>query len=268
MDCIGALRRIYESADNRPEIKPDKEAILHLQQCFNCQKLVKLDDKIRDTVKSGIPEGVVSPGLATRVKSSINHINSLSWREKASWLLPGKPWGWLSTATAMILILILMVFWTFRLQPSASEWFVEKHAQAVSQGYDLDFTSSDPTEIDQWFYQELGFTVNAAKFATSGLQLVGSRKVKFDGMASALACLRKGESQVSFYAVPFYNLNFDRLQQQMVDGREVWTGTHKDYNIVVWQEIDQVVTCSLVANLPLDELIALAESLQTFGRNT
>jgi anti-sigma factor (TIGR02949 family) len=260
MECTEVLKVMYEAADNPDRLKPSPEAKEHVQECANCQKLLSLDQSVKAVVSRKAAGVAVPPGLATRISQQIKDLESLSWKKKLSWLLPGRPWGWIGSAAVMAAALLVIALWTLSFHPSVVNWFLEEHAEYVEEGSQLDIVSSDPGAVDAWFEKTIGFPANAAHLLVTGLELRGGKKLEFAGQASALACLKKGETLVSVYAVSSSNLKIEKLESRKVGGKEVWVGSKDEFNIVVWQDLEKNQTWSAVAALPLSELLALAEA--------
>lgn len=260
MNCREALKEFYQASDNRPKLPAGSEAKAHLEQCPNCQNLVKLDQAFKETVRQKGAIESAPLGLSTRIQSQIEALEDLSWKKKLSWLLPGKAWGWASTATVMVAVLLLIGIWTLGSKSSVVEWFLEEQAEYVEEGFKLELVSSDPSAVDNWFVQNVGFSPNAGRFLRNGLQIVGGKKMEFAGMKSALACIDKGGVWVGLYSVPSASLDIENLETRKVGEKEIWVGTKEGFNIVVWKEKEKNLTCSLVAQLPLEELIALVST--------
>ena len=188
-------------------------------------------------------------------------MESLTWQKKLSWLVPGRPWGWAGAASLMVVLLLLIGIWTLRVQPSVTEWFLEEHAEYVSEGFDLDIVSSDPKAVDAWFKKNVGLEPEAARFLIAGFEIKGGKKMEFAGLTSALACLKKGEELVSVYAVPTAELAIENLESRRVGEKEVWVGSHQQFNIVVWKDRAKNQTWAAVAALSLEELLVLSETV-------
>ena len=257
MECTEALREMYEVSDNRlaPQSRP--EAQIHLEECPNCQKLLRLDQLVKKTVRQKTATETVPVGLETRIRQRIQDLENLTWQKKLSWLLPGRPWGWVSTATVMIVTLLVIGIWTLSSPESGFvQWSFEEHAEYIREGFKLELVSSDPAGVDDWFKQNIGFSADARRFQKGEFQLMGGKKMKFAGMTSALACLKKGEVWVSFYAVPSLETEIKGLLEEKIGTKNLWVGSEGKFNIVAWKEEDKNLTCSLVAELPQQELLA------------
>ena len=260
MECTEALRVMYEAADNPERVRPNPEAEEHIQECDNCQKLLKFDRSLVGAVSRKAAGAAVPPGLATRISQEIKDLESLSWKKKLSWLWPGRPWGWIGSAGVMASALLVIAIWTMSFHPSVVNWFLEEHAEYVEEGFQLDIVSSDPGAVDAWFEKTIGFPAQAAHLLVTGLELRGGKKLEFAGHASALACLKKGETLVSVYAVTSSDLKIENLESRKVRGKELWVGSEDEFNIVVWKDKAKNQTWGAVAAIPLDELLALAEA--------
>ena len=260
MECTEALKVMYAAADNPDRVNPNPEVEEHVQECDNCQKLLKFDRSLVGVVRRKAAIVSAPPGLATRISQQIKDLESLSWKKKLSWLWPGRPWGWIGSAGVMLAALLVIAIWTLSFHPSVVNWFLEEHAEYLEEGLKLDIVSSDPGAVDAWFEKTVGFPARAAHLLVTGLELRGGKKLEFAGLASALACLKKGETLVSVYVVPSSNLKIENLESRKVGGKEVWIGSKDEFNIVVWKDLKKNQTWSAVAALPLEELLALAEA--------
>lgn len=260
MDCTEALIQMYEVLDNQASIKANPEAEAHVRECLNCQKLVKLDQALKYTVRERGAEEILPLGLASRIRQRIGEQENLSWKRKLGWLLPGRPWGWIGTASAMLIILLAIGVWILNTKSSVVDWFLDEHAEYVKEGVHLDIVSSNPVVVDNWFKQNVGFVANPGRFLLGGFQIIGGKKLEYGGMKSSLSCLKKGDTFVSFYSVPSSELNIENLVVRKIGNKNLWVGSQEGYNIVVWKEEQKNLTCSLVASLPQEELVNLVGS--------
>jgi|GEM_PF-3749027 len=260
MECVEALKVMYAAEDNPGRLRPSSEAEEHVQECLNCQRLLKFDSSLIGVLRRQASIAPAPLGLANRISQQIKDLDSLSWKKKLSWLLPGRPWAWIGSAGVMVAALLLIFIWTLSFHPSVVNWFLEEHAEYLEEGLKLDILSSDPGAVDAWFEKTVGFPANTAHLLVTGLELWGGKKLEFAGQVSALACLKKGETLVSVYAVPSSDLKIENLESRNVGGKEMWVGSKDEFNIVVWKDLQKNQTWSAVAALPLDELLALAEA--------
>ena len=262
IDCIEVLKQMFEAADNHLSVSSKPEAQAHLEECSNCQKLLKLDKSVRERVRKTFTAETVPPGLKTRITQRIEDLENLSWKEKLYWLLPGRPWGWLGSASVMIIVLLAIGLWT--LWPAHSQfvgWCFKEHAEYVEEGFILDITSSNPDAVDDWFVKNFGISPGIERFQKSGWTLFGGKKMEFAGRASALGCMKKDEVWVSLYALPTLAVEIEGLHVQKVGDRTVWAGTSQGMAQIVWKDGQSGVTYSLVAQLPLGELEAVVSSI-------
>ncbi len=263
MKCTEALKLMYEFEDNPQRARPVLEATAHLEECPNCQKLLKWDSSIKRTVSQKGAEKAVPPGLAAWIAAEIRHQESLSWKEKIAWLLPGRPWGWVGVATAMAVILGIIGIRTLT-QPMASRfvaWCFEEHQEYVEEGLDLDIVSSDPAAVDDWFQKSIGKDPEVSHFLSSGLTLLGGKKMEFAGMNSALGCFKQGEVLVSLFAVPSANIKIQGLKEVKHNGLNLWAGNQGELNQVTWVDKAQVLTYSLVGQIPQEQLLEIVRRL-------
>jgi anti-sigma factor (TIGR02949 family) len=255
INCIEALRQMYEAVDNHLPASSIPQAEAHLQDCPNCQKLLKVDRSVRERVRKTATAEFVPAGLRIRITRQIQDLESLSWKEKLFWLLPGRPWGWLGSAGVMIIVLLAIGIWTlWPVHSSFVSWCFEEHAEYIEGGFTLDITSSNPDAVDNWFEENVGVSPQIARFQRAGLTLVGGKKMEFGHSHSALGCLKKDEVWVSLYAALSLEVEIAGLTEQRLGEKRIWVGTARNSTQIVWKENRSGVTYSLVAELPLEEL--------------
>lgn len=263
MKCTEALKVMFEAEDNPQKVKPSPEAAAHLEECPNCQRLLKWDSSIKETIRQKGMEKAVPAGLTSRISAEIRHQESLSWKEKLTWLLPGKPWGWVGVATAMAVILGIIGIRTMT-GPMTSRfvaWCFEEHQEYVEEGFDLDIVSSDPAAVDEWFQKTIGKNPEVSRFLSSGLTLIGGKKMEFSGMNSALGCFKQGEVLVSLYAIPSNEVTIEGLSELKQGGRGLWAGKEDDLNQIVWIDEIQSITYSLVGLVSQEQLLKIVRPI-------
>ncbi len=273
MTCNEAKEKLYEYLDN--EI--DKENYLHikghLERCRACNDKFEFEQSLKKHIKESsqphtisdtVRESIVKRLSEMREARAVSTENGLG--DKNSRIIQffvKRPVSALAAAFIPFIISGLAVYFTlFRTTPPSPiiREIAECHDQHVHGNADLDFVSSEQSELIRHFNKSRDFNFVVATPGSNGheTKLLGCKDCYLVGRKSVHVELeRKLNRKFSLEIIDGSGMNIQNLNKELVDGRVYYFGKHKGYNVVLWREGNTVY--SLTSEARKNELIRVAK---------
>ncbi|MDR4506092.1 MAG: zf-HC2 domain-containing protein [Candidatus Scalindua sp.] len=276
MTCNEAKEKLYDYVDN--EIGRDNYLQIrhHLDGCRKCSEEFKFEQSLKKLIQDRSHKYTISKTIKESIIERLSQMREAReggiGRERGKSnedrglriirLFAKRPAYAMAAAFIPFIVSGLAVYFAFfRSTPHSPiiREIAECHDQHVHGNAAFGLVSSDQNELIRNFNKsrDFNFAVAASDSNDHETRFLGCRDCYLGGRKSVHVELeRKLDRKFSLEIIDGSGMNIKNLNQEFVDGRVYYFGTHKGYNVVLWREGDTVY--SLTSEARKNELIRVA----------
>lgn len=257
MRCEDARRVLLEAEGFAVVTNELASARLHVEECCSCRERRAAEVTWRSALQSKLPVREASPDLKERVLAALSRARFAAalGRQRRRWMA--------AVGSLLFLTLGLGSMWWWREARSDGPLpaaLVEDHLLSVSRESPVEFPSSDPRAVTEWFTSRVDFAARAP--AISGASLLGGRLCTLAGRRAAVAFYRGegGEGgRISLFQMAAEDVALGSLRKMQAGGKDIGCAHRKGVSVLLWTE--RGVLYALVSEIREEELVRLAATI-------
>jgi mycothiol system anti-sigma-R factor len=250
MNCSETQARLHAYVDGELAVSDIAEVDGHCMECRQCAALVSAEREFRQLLRRQ-PRDTAPSELRARILGRVRREATVAKARR--WL----PVPALAVAAAIVVAVLLPA----RTPPPLVADLVDKHIAYAQIERPAELTSTDQTEVAEWFRTRAGMRVTVPDYSPSGIHLAGARLAEAHERKAAYLLYEKGRTLLSVFMVPV------SASEATLPGRRVSYRDHdyvayeqKGYRTVSWSDGHAVY--SLVSMLDYDALLECADRLR------
>jgi mycothiol system anti-sigma-R factor len=250
MNCSEIQARLPAYVDGELTVSDIAEVDGHCMECRQCAALVSVEREFRQLLRRQ-PRDAAPSELRARILRRIRREATVAKARR--WL----PVPALAVAAAIVAAVLLPA----RTPPPLVADLVDKHIAYAQIERPAELTSTDSTEVAEWFRTRAGMRVTVPDYSPSGIHLAGARLAEARERRAAYLFYEKGRTLLSVFMVPV------SASEATLPGRRVSYRDHdyvayeqKGYRTVSWSDGQAVY--GLVSMLDYDALLECADRLR------
>jgi anti-sigma factor RsiW len=263
LSCQDCEHYLTAFLDHELEVKVSLDIQAHLHACMPCTQRLEVERTLRQFIRQ---HGRVAP-LAEDIKRRLI--------QRAMQPLPVLPW-WRrlgasqpvqdfvkGVAAAAVILLVLSYF----LANSPGDKIVQKFLQETSMAYWTYTTQHMPPEVEstddavvtQWITSRMGYPFKVPCITDGATQLLGGRLCRIADRKSATLIYKRNGVDVLLFAFKGEPLSLPATPTRHLKDQGFYIQSVGGRPVAMWQRGG--ITYSLVGDLPSDELLRLATTV-------
>lgn len=257
MTCQHLEEFLSAYLDGESEEEERKGIEEHLTSCIHCQVKLEEERMTKALLEKKVPWVRAPQTLRSRIMEGLDSPQG-EFLDRVRSIFTLNPFP--ATATAIMgVVIVVGILLYLRSEPplQAAPILIESvndHISALSRHSPVEFTSSNPEEIVEWFRGRVSIPIHIPSY--KGMTLVGSKVCHFSDRRVASLSYNKGGQLISLFMCEGSGIPLKGMKEKRVKGRNFQSGSHMGYNGLFWRDGD--ILCFIVAPLANEELVLLA----------
>ena len=250
MTCRAARKLLYPAPERAPEGPDSAQARAHVRECAACRAYFAAAEDWSALLREKAGREEAPAHLVDEVAGGIERKHARRRRP------------WRKIAVAALAAAVLAAAWVGYRVPSERFFraLCEDHAHYLDAQSQV--RSSDPSALEAWFRERVGFSLRVPTFESG--ELIGGRLCFFRQRKAALVFYRKNGKPVSLFATGARGLTLGALDRAEIDGVPLWRGSFQGYTVAAFEM--RGVLYALVSDLRESELLQWASAAQVKSR--
>ncbi|HEY3755874.1 MAG TPA: hypothetical protein VGL42_06970 [Opitutaceae bacterium] len=208
------------------------------------------DPAAHAALKAGLPRFTAPPGLARRIRASVDESPAPARRSTKAWR---RLVLWPSLAGAVALSLAVGLQWGEH--NAQARWLsdaaINAHIRGLESEHPLDVVSTDQHTVKPWFAGKIDFSPPVVDLAAHGYPLIGGRLDRLAGHTAAVMLFHRHLHTITLFVWPGSSIGPDQASE---DGYQTRSWTEGDFALVA------------VSDLGTEDLEQFAKLYQAAGR--
>ena len=260
--CGSARRLLWPDENLRVADRALFDARAHMARCHECQRFLTDMEAVANLVQRLAPRPVTPPSVRDRLFNAVARERRLAGQRQMGISYRARTIVTGAIAVAALILLVLSpVYWdrdeSDATRQNAISAMVADHARGLNHEA---LMTSDAGVAREWLSARVAFAVHVPE--VSGTVLERVEICLLDGQRACLIRYRVDGHAVSYYS---FSLVPGEVRNQSAADESGSVTFHREeeagYRVVAWE--DAGVLRALVADLPADRLLALAEACRS-----
>lgn len=249
----------YVDAEFDERERADMEA--HLALCASCRCQVEKQFAFKEDFRACLSVSRAPETLRLRIVQELEclELPECGKRAYGAHLLK---YGWIAApVAAAVAVAVVLPSFTVATASSSQSPMIEQTVDWHLGNYPLEVTSSNPTEITNWFRGKVDFSVRLPHFPEGRVNLLGGRIAHIQDRRAAYVLYEVDGTKLSVLLFHGEGLKVPSESIRTLGDRDVVLLNNKGYGIALLQ--DHGVTYTMTSEMAGDQLASLvAESLE------
>jgi len=209
------------------------EAVRHMAECKECEKLFHLDSRLEDCLKKGMEMAPLPRGLSERISASLDH------QAASGPVRPSRTMQAVGTALACMIIILVAAYLPFSSHKAdhfkdLNQISLQAVKSHLAENRRMNFTAGEVDQALEILTKKLGFQVLLPNLEPFGCALLGGRICTLGDCKAAYFVLEKNGRSGSLFI-----MDSQFLSEDLADGSRFNTRI-KGCETCVWKDNGQV----------------------------
>ncbi len=281
--CNEAIEQLHEFLDNELDDGNHSTIKQHIEMCHKCCEKFEFEQNLKKIIKDKTFLHKTPQSLLQSIASQLADLKEERSQPEPIVLEPKAKYqtgifGFFTLRPAFVTMAILLpititclaVYLVF-LRPTGFSPIIqvaaERHDSFVNDNMHLDLVSSDRNEIRRHFknLQRSNLAINVPKCNGRDTKLLGCKNSSFAGRRSAYVGLSGNHNKISLEMVNGSDMNINKLNHEIFNGKSYYFGRYKGYNVVLWRQGKTLY--SMTSTMSRRDLMRVAsESIRSYDK--
>ena len=281
--CKEAIEQLHEFLDNELDDGNHSTIKQHIEMCHKCCEKFEFEQNLKKIIKG---KTFLHKTPQPLLQSITNQLADLNEEHSQPEPIVPEPkakyhtgiFGFFTLRPAFVTMAILLpititclaVYLVF-LRPTGFSPIVqvaaERHDSFVKDNIQLDLVSSDRNAIRRHFknLQRSNLAINVPECNGRETKLLGCKSFSFAGRKSAYVGLSGNHNKISLEMVNGSDMNINKLNHEIFNGKSYYFGRYKGYNVVLWRQGKTLYSMTSTMNRR-DLMRVASESIRSYDK--
>ena len=281
--CKEAIEQLHEFLDNELDDGNHSTIKQHIEMCHKCCEKFEFEQNLKKIIKD---KTFLHKTPQPLLQSITNQLADLNEEHSQPEPIVPEPkakyhtgiFGFFTLRPAFVTMAILLpititclaVYLVF-LRPTGFSPIIqvaaERHDSFVNDNMHLDLVSSDRNEIRRHFknLQRSNLAINVPECNGRDTKLLGCKNSSFAGRRSAYVGLSGNHNKISLEMVNGSDMNINKLNHEIFNGKSYYFGRYKGYNVVLWRQGKTLYSMTSTMNRR-DLMRVASESIRSYDK--
>ena len=281
--CKEAIEQLHEFLDNELDDGNHSTIKQHIEMCHKCCEKFEFEQNLKKIIKD---KTFLHKTPQPLLQSITNQLADLNEEHSQPEPIVPEPkakyhtgiFGFFTLRPAFVTMAILLpititclaVYLVF-LRPTGFSPIVqvaaERHDSFVKDNIQLDLVSSDRNAIRRHFknLQRSNLAINVPECNGRETKLLGCKNSSFAGRRSAYVGLSGNHNKISLEMVNGSDMNINKLNHEIFNGKSYYFGRYKGYNVVLWRQGKTLYSMTSTMNRR-DLMRVASESIRSYDK--
>ena len=281
--CNEAIEQLHEFLDNELDDGNHSTVKQHIEMCHKCCEKFEFEQNLKKIIKD---KTFLHKTPQPLLQSITNQLADLNEEHSQPEPIVPEPkakyhtgiFGFFTLRPAFVTMAILLpititclaVYLVF-LRPTGFSPIIqvaaERHDSFVNDNMHLDLVSSDRNEIRRHFknLQRSNLAINVPECNGRDTKLLGCKNSSFAGRRSAYVGLSGNHNKISLEMVNGSDMNINKLNHEIFNGKSYYFGRYKGYNVVLWRQGKTLYSMTSTMNRR-DLMRVASESIRSYDK--
>ena len=281
--CNEAIEQLHEFLDNELDDGNHSTIKQHIEMCHKCCEKFEFEQNLKKIIKD---KTFLHKTPQPLLQSITNQLADLNEEHSQPEPIVPEPkakyhtgiFGFFTLRPAFVTMAILLpititclaVYLVF-LRPTGFSPIIqvaaERHDSFVNDNMHLDLVSSDRNEIRRHFknLQRSNLAINVPECNGRDTKLLGCKNSSFAGRRSAYVGLSGNHNKISLEMVNGSDMNINKLNHEIFNGKSYYFGRYKGYNVVLWRQGKTLYSMTSTMNRR-DLMRVASESIRSYDK--
>jgi mycothiol system anti-sigma-R factor len=281
--CNEAIEQLHEFLDNELDDGNHSTIKQHIEMCHKCCEKFEFEQNLKKIIKDKTFLHKTPQSLLQSIASQLADLKEERSQPEPIVLEPKAKYqtgifGFFTLRPAFVTMAILLpititclaVYLVF-LRPTGFSPIIqvaaERHDSFVNDNMHLDLVSSDRNEIRRHFknLQRSNLAINVPECNGRDTKLLGCKNSSFAGRRSAYVGLSGNHNKISLEMVNGSDMNINKLNHEIFNGKSYYFGRYKGYNVVLWRQGKTLYSMTSTMNRR-DLMRVASESIRSYDK--
>ena len=281
--CNEAIEQLHEFLDNELDDGNHSTIKQHIEMCHKCCEKFEFEQNLKKIIKDKTFLHKTPQSLLQSIASQLADLKEERSQPEPIVLEPKAKYqtgifGFFTLRPAFVTMAILLpititclaVYLVF-LRPTGFSPIIqvaaERHDSFVNDNMRLDLVSSDRNEIRRHFknLQRSNLAINVPECNGRDTKLLGCKNFSFAGRRSAYVGLSGNHNKISLEMVNGSDMNINKLNHEIFNGKSYYFGRYKGYNVVLWRQDKTLYSMTSTMNRR-DLMRVASESIRSYDK--